>query len=195
VKTRDRILAGALALFNEEGATGLSAVDIASALGISPGHLYYHFRGKAEIAAALFDAWEGELALVLEGALVALSRESAGLADLHTQVLILLEEAHDVRFLFREAGALTKAFPALAPRYRRVIAAQRGAFAAMLEALAERRALKAKPPRIAALARELALGATFRLAELDLEAHPEPPRERIARAADEIMAGVYALQS
>jgi AcrR family transcriptional regulator len=193
VKTRDRILAGALALFNEEGASGLSAVDIASALSISPGHLYYHFKGKAEITAALFDVWEAELQLVLEGAVLDLARAGAGLAELHTQVLILLEEAHDVRFLFREAGALARAFPALEPRYRRAIAAQRGAFAAMLEALAGRGAIRATPAAIAALAREMARACTFRLAELDLEAEPEPPRERIARAAAEIMAGAYAL--
>ncbi len=193
MKTRDRILTGALALFNEEGAALLSAVDIAAALGISPGHLYYHFKGKAEIAATLFDAFEAELALVLEGAIATLDRPEAGVDEVHTQVLILLEEVHDVRFLFREAGTLSQAFPALAPRYRRVLAALRGGMAAMLDGLAARRAIQADGPAIARLSREMVLGLAFKLAQLDLEADPEPPRARIARAAAEIMAPVRAL--
>lgn len=190
MKTRDRILAGALLLFNEEGASALSAVDIASALGMSPGHLYYHFKGKAQIVAALFDAYEAELALVLEGAIADLARPDAGLADLHVQIHILLEEAHDVRFLFREAGALATTAPELGARYRRVLAGQRGGVAAMLEALAARGALKAGPEAIAALARDIVLGLAFKLTQLELEGDAGPPRERLARAAAEIMAQV-----
>ena len=193
MKTRDRILAGALVLFNEEGASGLSAVDIASALSISPGHLYYHFKGKAQIIATLFDAYEGELALVLEGAIADLARPKAGLADLHVQIQILLEEAHDVRFLFREAGALATAIPDLAPRYRRVLAGQRGGVAVMLEALAARGVLKARADQIAALARDIVLGLAFKLTQLELEGDTGPPRAKLARAATEIMAQVRAL--
>mgnify|MGYP006189992069 CR=1 FL=1 len=49
MKTRDRILEVSLLLFNEEGESGLSSVDIANALEISPGNLYYHFKGKDAI--------------------------------------------------------------------------------------------------------------------------------------------------
>ena len=47
--TKERILAGALRLFNAQGVGGISALDVATALGISPGHLYYHFKGKPEL--------------------------------------------------------------------------------------------------------------------------------------------------
>ncbi len=192
MKTRDRILAGALTLCNEEGATALSAVDIASALNISPGHLYYHFKGKAQIIATLFDVYEGELALVLEGAVGDLARTDAGLGDLHVQIQILLEEAHDVRFLFREAGALATAFPDLAPRYRRVLAGQRGGVTVMLEALAGRGVLAATPTAIESLSRDIVLGLAFKLTQLELEGDIGPPRARIARAAAEIMAPLAA---
>ena len=192
MKTRDRILAGALALFNAEGATALSAVDIAAALAISPGHLYYHFKGKGQVIAALFDAYEGELALVLEGAIADFARPDAGLGDLHVQIQILLEEAHDVRFLFREAGALATAFPELGARYRRVLAGQRGGVVTMLEALAARSLLHAAPATIEALARDIVLGLAFKLTQLELEGDTSPPRTQIARAAGEIMAQVGA---
>jgi len=45
LKTADRILETACALFNEEGEHNVSASDIAIALDISPGNLYYHFKG------------------------------------------------------------------------------------------------------------------------------------------------------
>jgi AcrR family transcriptional regulator len=55
MKTRDRILATALQLFNGSGTAAVSTNHIAEALGISPGNLYYHFRNKEEIIRALFE--------------------------------------------------------------------------------------------------------------------------------------------
>jgi len=187
VKTRDRILTASLALFNEEGVSGLSAVDIAAALGISPGHLYYHFKGKAEIVSTLFTAYEAELALVLDGAVETLAKPGARLDDFETQIRILLEETHDMRFLFREAGALTKAFPELGPRYRRVMSAQYGCVVDMLSAL------KTPKKLIDGLARQVVLGLSFKLFQLDLEGVSAAPRTQIARAAAEIMAPIRAL--
>jgi len=193
VKTRDRILTASLALFNEEGVSGLSAVDIAAALGISPGHLYYHFKGKAEIVSTLFAAYEAELALVLDGAVETLAKPDADVAEMETQIRILLEETHDMRFLFREAGALTKAFPELSPRYRRVMSAQYGCVVDILNGLAKRGAIKVKPKLVDGLARQIVLGLSFKLVQLDLEGAPGAPRTQIARAASEIMAPVQAL--
>lgn len=190
---KDRILAGALDLFNEEGAASASAVDIASALGISPGHLYYHFRGKAEIVAALFDMYESELALVLEAACGEMESADAGVETMAVHVHILMEEGHDVRFLFREAGALAALFPGLADRYARVFAAFDAGATHMLACLASRGVLPADPSVLDGLARTVTLGLGFKLTQLDLEGGNEPAKARIARAAAEVMAPVTAL--
>ena len=54
MKTAQRILDTAADLFNERGERNVSASDIALELDISPGNLYYHFKGKDGILSALF---------------------------------------------------------------------------------------------------------------------------------------------
>jgi AcrR family transcriptional regulator len=61
VKTRDRILKAALALFNERGEAHVSLAQIAGKLGISEGNLWYHFRTKRDLVAALFAELEARI--------------------------------------------------------------------------------------------------------------------------------------
>ena len=58
MKTRDKILKTALALFNESGEAGVSLAQIAAELDISEGNLWYHFRTKRDLIAALLDELE-----------------------------------------------------------------------------------------------------------------------------------------
>ncbi len=185
--TKARILEIALELFNAEGAGALSAVDIAAALEISPGHLYYHFRGKPEILAALTLAYEGEVELVLDSAVNACRGKGATLEALWTHVHILAEEAWDARFLYREAGALALRYPDLAARIRRIAVAEREALRTMLTALVQAGVLAAQPEVIDGLSRLMTTGIGFHAIELELEGDSGPPRERVARAAAQIM--------
>ena len=65
MKTRDRILECALALFNQEGEPNVSTLEIANELGISPGNLYYHFHGKEPLVLELFERFQAEMAPLL----------------------------------------------------------------------------------------------------------------------------------
>ena len=187
LSTKARILETALALFNAEGVGGLSAVDIASALSISPGHLYYHFKGKPEIVASLAATHQEEVGLVLEAALDACKGDGATLETLWTHVHILVEEAWDNRFLYREAGALAIAWPDLASRLRHITVRERNALQTMLTALADARAISAGPEVIDGLSRLMTTGIGFHAIEMELEGDPGPDRERVARAAAQIM--------
>ncbi len=59
--TTDRILEASLRLFNEHGFRNVPALKIAMHLGISPGHLAYHFKSKNDIVAAVFPQLEKEV--------------------------------------------------------------------------------------------------------------------------------------
>jgi AcrR family transcriptional regulator len=55
INTRHRILETAIRLFNEKGTKAITTNHIATAMGISPGNLYYHFRSREDIILAILD--------------------------------------------------------------------------------------------------------------------------------------------
>jgi len=63
MSTKEKILAKSLALFGKSGFSETSVRDIAKAVGLQPGALYNHFKGKDEILQAL-------LSNVMESAIV-----------------------------------------------------------------------------------------------------------------------------
>ncbi|MGK0247498.1 MAG: AcrR family transcriptional regulator [Oleispira sp.] len=66
MKTRDRILAAALELFNQQGERKVTTNHISAHLGMSPGNLYYHFKNKQEIIYELFLSYEKRVDANLE---------------------------------------------------------------------------------------------------------------------------------
>lgn len=131
MKTRDRILEVSLLLFNEEGESGLSSVDIANALEISPGNLYYHFKGKDAIIRALYDRFEEELRVILRGS----KGGVASIEDNWVYIYILLEEIYDFRFFYRDIAGLLSRYPDLAVRFRSLVAAKRNNIARIVDDL------------------------------------------------------------
>ena len=69
MKTAERILLVALTLFNERGERNVTAADIALELDMSPGNLYYHFKGKESIVIALYSQKQGYVAGLLSAPL------------------------------------------------------------------------------------------------------------------------------
>ena len=114
--TKDRILETSLSLFNRQGERNVTTNHIADALGISPGNLYYHFRNKGTIVAALFDRYQLQLLALLE----------APQGPLSWQVKVhyfegLLASMWQYRFFHRDLSHFLHADPALAARYQQFV--------------------------------------------------------------------------
>lgn len=194
-QTKTRILAAALELFNAEGYAALSAVDIASALSISPGHLYYHFKGKPELAAALLDAHLEELEAIVANAMRELAVEGAGLEALWTQVHILVEEVHDTRFAWREGRVLWASDARLAGLMRRGGALLEEFARKALVQLRETGVISVRDEVLDGLVAQMALGIALQTTWQELGTGGSvPPRALVERAAALIMLPLIGLQ-
>jgi AcrR family transcriptional regulator len=187
-KTKERILSAALKIFQDEGLHAPSAVDVASALSISPGHLYYHFKGKPELIAALYDGHRQEMAMILNG----IASADPKLEELWTHVQIILEEIQDMRFLYRDLHAACAVSETLDKGMRTIVAGIRRALHSFLERMTKAKTLPAKEGLPAMLAEQMASAILTRLNLQEIDNPNEPPREQVARAALFVMTFVAA---
>ncbi len=65
MKTKERILKTALELFNLHGVEAVTTRQIAMALGMSQGNLYYHFAKKEHIVQALYEQLVGKFDTII----------------------------------------------------------------------------------------------------------------------------------
>ena len=172
MKTRDRILQTSLLLFNQEGEAPQTAVDISNALEISPGNLYYHFKGKDAIIRALFGAFEDEMRVILRGSKGGVT----SIEDNWVYLYIILEEIYDFRFFYRDLGVLLDRYPDLAVRFRALVAEKRRTITRVLHDLAESDVLQLDPRLKSALTDQIMMSITFWLANdsIGTEVHDGP---------------------
>lgn len=131
MKRRDVILEVSLRLFNEEGEANLSAVDISNELDISPGNLYYHFKGKEEIVAALYEQFEAGIILLLKD-----TKEAGDTLEEHwLHLYVVLEYIYHYRFFFRNITDLLQKYTVIDNRFRRLVEQQYQSIYTMLNNL------------------------------------------------------------
>ncbi|MEH6529210.1 MAG: TetR/AcrR family transcriptional regulator [Porticoccus sp.] len=129
MKRRDVILEVSLRLFNEEGEANLSAVDISNELDISPGNLYYHFKGKEEIVAALYEQFETGIVLLLKD-----TKEAGDTLEEHwLHLYVVLEYIYHYRFFFRNITDLLQKYTGIDNRFRRLVEQQYQSIHTMLK--------------------------------------------------------------
>ena len=112
-KTIDKILSTSLRLYNKEGVHSVSMHFVAERLGISPGHLTYHFKKKNDIIHALVDKLEEAVKTALGGA-----KEAGAVMEEHAKIMIqFIEVSWNYRFFFNNIVYLANKDPAQKDRY------------------------------------------------------------------------------
>ena len=156
-RTRRRILDESLRLFNEHGEEGVTTADIAAALGISPGNLYYHYRNKDEIVTQLFARLEERLDI--EPRVDADAAQA--IEDLWLYLHLMLEAIWDFRFFYRNLHGVARRDRRLAQRFNRIAGRKLASIEGLCNGLAAQGALRANGEEIHALARNVLLVATY----------------------------------
>ena len=129
MKTKDKILATALALFNEGNTQAATTNHIAAAMNISPGNLHYHYKNREEIIFRLYAQMKSKTELPTD-------RLPATLADLHRHFIDLSRIYWEYRFFHRELLFLLSRDPALKTQYVMDTAAHRERILTVLHNLA-----------------------------------------------------------
>jgi AcrR family transcriptional regulator len=158
MKTRDRILVTSLRLFNEEGEAQTTTLDIATEMDISPGNLYYHFKGKDQIIAELFAQYEQALGETLQAPLeTPLHQRQGKVEDNWYFLYVVLEELYQYRFLYHNLDDILHRYPKLHNRFRRLLALKRQTLSAIIDSLLDQSLIHAPTEQMAALVENMAL--------------------------------------
>ncbi len=166
MKTKDRILLTSLALFNEEGEPNVTTVDIAAEMDISPGNLYYHFKGKDAIIESLYLTMEHQLEKLLQGP----ATDDIDVENTWLYLYVIFEEIYNYRYFFRNIADLLLRYPSIAKRFRRLIDKMRSTAVAMLQLLDANGIAAFEEHAIDSLADNISLVITYWMNFIEIEA-------------------------
>ena len=174
MKTRERILLTALTLFNKHGENAVTSVDIALELDISPGNLYYHFKGKESMVVALMRMHEKHIQRVL----VADKLDALNAEDVMYYFYLLIDSLHVFRFFYRSPADLAEKYPSIA-RQRTAILRSIQRQLTLLFTQLEKRALFSASDTDRALLVELLSLVIFQSCQFDeLNSHMDETSQR-----------------
>lgn len=139
MKTSERILLTALTLFNKHGENSVTSVDIALALDISPGNLYYHFKGKESIVVALMRMHKQQMQRVL----VAEKLDELNADEVMYYLYLLIDSLHVFRFFYRSPADLVEKYADIARPRKHILQALQTHLAELLGRLKRRGLLSA----------------------------------------------------
>jgi AcrR family transcriptional regulator len=127
-ETRERLVAAARIVFNEEGYFGTDSNALARAAGYAPGTFYKHFEDKRDIFLAVYAAWAKE-----EWEAVDAIRRSASSPRDYARRVVLTVQGHHTKW--RGFRASLRALVAHDPVVRRFHRKQRKAQLEMMAAM------------------------------------------------------------
>ncbi len=157
MKTKDRIIATALRLFNEEGEPNVTTNHIADEMDISPGNLYYHFKSKDDIIWQIFLQYENKI----QSALITPEVESASMKDMWLYLNVVFDVVVEYRFLYRNLIQLMNRIEFMKRHFRHILAKKSQTALEILTQLKALGVVDADEATLGNLADQIALTSTF----------------------------------
>jgi AcrR family transcriptional regulator len=142
--TRKRILSTCQALFNERGPGDVTTAEIAAAVGINEGNLYYYFKRKEQILEALFTAFEDALRAAASAASLD-SKDPDRYAGYLSGWFNLMWEW---RFFYRDSALVHRLSPSLRPRVLELTRFGQGEIRLVVERQIREGLLRATPEQV-----------------------------------------------
>lgn len=157
MKTREKILVTSLELFNTEGEPNVTTVDIANELDISPGNLYYHFKGKEVIIEELFSRYEKSMTEILAAPL----KNHVKLEDSWFYLYVVFEEIFSFRFLYYNLTDIMQRYESIQRKFKRILSMKKSTAHTVISALNRAGYLDIHQEDIDVLTNNLVLVLTF----------------------------------
>ncbi|MEH6587532.1 MAG: TetR/AcrR family transcriptional regulator [Halioglobus sp.] len=161
MKTRDRILYTSLQLFNEEGEEQTTTIDIANEMDISPGNLYYHFKGKDQIIAELFHQYEIALSGTLTAPIERPLSSQGNVEENWYYLYVVLEEMYQYRFLYHNLDNILQRYPDIRRHFKRLLQLKRATLYAICQTLMQQSVIDTGEQQLLGLVDNMTLSLTF----------------------------------
>jgi AcrR family transcriptional regulator len=149
MKTVERILSTALVMFNQQNESNISSVDIALALNMSPGNLYYHFKGKKKLVYSLFNHYKVKINHLLNAPFTkkkeSISMDYLTIEDFFYYLLMMFKIDDDYCFLYQNPTEMIERYPLLSKDFKRILKQKESIIAFCLESFYHKKKLSLPP--------------------------------------------------
>ncbi len=118
MSTRELILDVALVLLNERGESIVTSVDLANEMNISPGNLYYHFKGKEEVVEELYAQFHARVLVALQE----IAKQASGDAkETLASLAVVSDILQQFKFISQDVRGLHERYISLRPSLAKLL--------------------------------------------------------------------------
>ncbi len=184
MKTREKILQASLLLFNEEGESHITTVDVANELDISPGNLYYHFKGKEVIIENLYARFDASFSDILQAPL----DKALKVEDSWYYLYVVFEEMYNYRFIYQNLTDLLQRYDSIQKRFRRLLNLKYQTASTLLKTLREERILDMDDMAAAVLVDNIVMTVTYWIPYARLRDGKQPAETLIHKGVFQVLS-------
>jgi AcrR family transcriptional regulator len=184
VKTREKILHTSLQLFNEEGESHVTTVDIANEMDISPGNLYYHFKGKEIIIEILFEKFEDEFSDILHAPI----NKELKIEDSWYYLYVVFEEMYHYRFIYQNLSDLLQRYEIINKRFRKLLNLKFQTASSIITTLREANILAIDDDAVDVLVNNIIMTITYWIAYSNLKDGKQPEQILLHKGVFQVLS-------